>query len=261
MKFIIDSHIHVYPCYDLDRAFSTLLSSMDGIAPNAVKVACLTERYDCDFFNELSADSTPLDDRFSVREDPNEACLWIQRQDGGGSVALLPGRQVVSSENIEVIALVHRERIADGLPAAQIVEAVLNNNGVPMLSWSPGKWWFRRGKVVASLLERFSPANIVIGDTGLRPVGWSTPWLMRKAGNRGFRVLAGSDPLPVIGEERYFGSYMTEAETASAIESPTALIRSITTDIGVSLSVRGSRLMPFAIAQRLRKNSAAKTQR
>ncbi|MDH3376357.1 MAG: hypothetical protein OEQ39_05240 [Gammaproteobacteria bacterium] len=261
MKFIIDSHIHVYPCYDLERAFSTLLSRMDGVAPDAVNVACLTERYDCDFFDELSADSTPLDDRFSVRDDPNETCLWIQRKDGGGSVALLPGRQVVSSENIEVIALAHRQRIADGLPAAQIVETVLKNDGVPMLSWSPGKWWFGRGNVVTSLLDRFSPAHMVIGDTGLRPLGWGTPWLMRKARNRGFRVLAGSDPLPVIGEERYFGTYMTAAETATASASPTALIHSIVRDSSVSLSVRGSRPMPFAIAQRLRKNSAAKTQR
>ena len=261
MKFIIDSHIHVYPCYDLDHAFSTLISRMDGIAADAVKVACLTERYDCDFYDDLSVGSVQLNSRFSVQEDPHEACLWIQPHDGGGSLALLPGRQIVSSENIEVIALAHRDRIADGQPAARIVETVLNNNGVPMLSWSPGKWWFGRGNVVASLFERFSPASIVIGDTGLRPLGWGTPWLMRTARTRGFRVLAGSDPLPVIGEERYFGSYMTEAETASANASPTALIHSIVKDAGVSLSVRGSRLMPFAIAQRLRKNSAAKTQR
>ena len=259
MELVIDSHIHVYPCYRLETAFSTLMDRLCRVASNAIKIACLAERHDCDFYDVLSKESENiLGPRFEVVNDSKERFVWVRRKSDGERLVVLPGRQIVSHENIEIIALNQTSRIPDGLPSSEIVSAVIMHGGTPMICWSPGKWFFHRAKIVENLLKQFSPIEIVIGDTSLRPRGWVKPFLMRKAEAMGFKVVAGSDPLPFPGEEQYFGSYVSHIKGSFSGESIPELIRNIPSSLTTSISLEGQRCTPIAFVRRLRKNAAAK---
>jgi len=255
VTLLVDSHIHVYPCYRRAEAFSILMARIDG---QAEKIACLTERHDCDFYGELlESPGKVLGDRFDTAVHSDGAYLRITRHTDGQQLVLLPGRQVVARERLEVIALNQGEFIADGSPATEIIEMVIARGGVPMLPWSPGKWFFERGRIVAELLDRFTPADLLIGDTSLRPRGWPTPRLMGKARRLGYSIVAGSDPLPFPGEEVYFGAYITRIANAPA-GPPADRIRRILGNSDLSVTLLGTRPSPFAIARRLHKNAAAK---
>jgi len=259
MNLVIDSHIHIYPCYSLQRAFSTLADRFMAIDPQAIKIACLTERYDCDYFQELREGRTgDLDSDFSVDREPNGNFLRVRRSTDNLEFSLLPGRQVVAQERIEVIGLNHPKHIADGTPAKDIVDRILDNGGTPMLAWSPGKWFFGRGKVILSLLQRYSPTEMLIGDTSLRPQGWARPFIVRKAQCMGYKVIAGSDPLPFAGEEENFGTYFSQADGEFEQQNAVDILHSLVSDASIKLKSTGNRSNPVAFAQRLHKNAASK---
>jgi hypothetical protein len=75
------------------------------------------------------------------------------------------------------------------------------------INWAPGKWWGSRGKIVSQVLSQPPDKHLFIGDTAMRPSLWPLPDLMRNAMQNGWRVVAGSDPLPFSGEETSFGRY------------------------------------------------------
>ncbi len=259
MNLVIDSHIHIYPCYSLQYAFTILIDRFNTLDSKAVKIACLTERYDCDYFQELKEGRIgDLNSGFIVSHEADGDFLRITRSGDGTEFHLLPGRQVVAKERIEVIGLNHPKHVSDGTPAREIVDTILENGGTPMLAWSPGKWFFTRGKVILSLLERYSPADMLIGDTSLRPRGWFKPLLVRKAQRMGYKVIAGSDPLPFAGEEEAFGAYVSRTQGAFDGKSPVDILRSLTTDSSIQLNSAGNRSNPVAFARRLHKNAASK---
>ncbi|RIK99935.1 MAG: hypothetical protein DCC75_14230 [Proteobacteria bacterium] len=114
-------------------------------------------------------------------------------------------------------------RLPDGLPASEIIERIIIAKGVPVLCWSPGKWTFRRAKVVESMLNRFKPGELFLGDTTLRPSFALTPGTFRKF--KEHRILAGSDPLPLSGEERMLGRYFSLLESPFDTERPGESVR------------------------------------
>jgi hypothetical protein len=261
MNLIIDSHIHIYPCYSLNRAFSTLVDRFNAVDAQAIKIACLTERYDCDYFKELSEGRNgDLESGFAVHHEPNGNFLRITRASDGTEFSLLPGRQVVAQERVEVIGLNHAQHIADGTPAKKIVDTILDNGGTPMLAWSPGKWFSTRGKVILMLLQDYSYSrnDLLIGDTSLRPLGWLKPFIMRDAEAMGYKVIAGSDPLPFAGEEDSFGTYISTTSGSFEQLTPPEILHRIVSDPAIKLSSRGNRSNPVAFARRLHKNAASK---
>ena len=208
VRLHLDAHAHVYPFHDVPRLLLAALDRMPRLAPTDLRVLCLAERADCAFFQALAQDEIRLpgdrwriaawdpDGGVKVRHLPDHRDLWI-----------LAGRQIVSAERVEVCALFSDEPIADGLPAREIVRAILARGGLPALDWAPGKWLFGRGRLVRELVAEFPPAQLALVDTSLRPVGWPAPRLYRAARRQGRPVLAGSDPLPFAGEEDAAGAY------------------------------------------------------
>lgn len=242
MQLIADTHVHIYPFYEVDKALGTVLARLSKsgagmFAPrsskNAIKVACLTERYDCDVYRQLR-DSPPdsVTERFEIIQ--RQDALLLRDRKGNGEFFLLPGQQIITAENIEVLALSTAERVEEGQSAADTVRSVRNAGGLPVVAWAPGKWFGHRGQVVRDLLDQFSPRELALGDTTLRPVGWLLPMIMRDARKRGFKILYGSDPLPFKGEEVTPGSYHSilsiehgEANVADSQWSPAAAIREL----------------------------------
>lgn len=256
MELLADTHLHLYPCHDIDHALSNLLARLIAQNPQAVFAACFAERHDCHFYELLRTGGLLHD--FTLEKAESSSLVLCRRSDGR-QVTLLPGRQVIAAERIEVLALCTDALFSDGIPAADLITSIREKNGVPVLPWSPGKWFFQRGKVIEHLLRRFTPQDFLLGDVSLRPVGWLLPLLMRKGRRLGFQIISGSDPLPFSGEEELFGICGSRIVSSEANLPPDEMLRSL---LAGRAKVRsfGSRSAPLELFRRLRYNAAARRQ-
>jgi hypothetical protein len=238
-KLIADGHLHLYPFYDLPRAVACLERNLRRHGVSGIPTGFLAERHDCHLFEDLRQGRLRLPG-MDFRP-AGEECLALQGEEGP-RLLLFAGRQIVTAERLEVLALTADLRLPDGGPAAEVVERVQAAGGVPVLAWAPGKWFFRRGDVVAGLLSRFAAGELLLGDTTLRPALWAEPRLMRLARGRGYGILAGSDPLPFSGEEGMLGRYATVLEGDIDIARPLAGVRRAlgsSGGLGVGVGTRG----------------------
>lgn len=257
MRVVADTHLHLYPCYDLARAMSCLGTNLKELAGrDAVGLGFLAERHDCNSFSCLVSREMKTEGAApNIRPDTGGEALVVE-EENGGRLYLFPGRQIVTAERIEILALATSVGFPDGLPAVEAIERTLGEGGVPVLAWAPGKWFFGRRKVVAKLLERFEPAALLIGDSSLRPTVWPEPLLMRHARHLGFQVVAGSDPLPFPGEEAMMGAYATALEGEFDPSRPLASARELLRGGRNPVPV-GRRGGPIQVIRRLRQNAAA----
>ena len=257
MELIADTHLHLYPCYNFDCAFSSLIDRLAEKNPQAVFVGCLAERSGCHIYDLLLEGKAALNE-FTI-EQADKQQLVLRRSSDSRVLHLLPGRQIIAAERIEVLALCTDALFADGLPAAELIRAIRQKNGVPVLPWSPGKWLFRRGKVVTALLRDFTPQDLLLGDVSLRPQGWPRSLLIRRGKRLGYAIISGSDPLPFSGEEKLFGSYGSRLVSAEQNAAPGELLRQMLAGTAEATNF-GSRSSTLAVLRRLRYNAAARQQ-
>lgn len=257
MTFLADTHLHLYSCYNLDRALSGLLDRLAAEDAQISCFGCLAERAGFDFYTKLRQGAINLND-FTLEQSDNHQLILCRKNDHR-QLTLLPGRQIIAAERIEVLALCTDALFADGLPAAELIKLIREQNGVPVLPWSPGKWFFQRGKVVAHLLNRFTPQDFLIGDVSLRPVGWPLPLLMRKGRRLDYQIISGSDPLPFSGEEAQFGSYASRIICTETGLSPDDALRTLLRGEAETVSI-GIRSTFLELLRRLRYNQVSKGQ-
>lgn len=218
MPTIIDTHVHIHPGVDLAVVLSAALKNSEKI--QNVKnsgacglVLCLTEREGEDFFKGIAhyAGQVVLGRGLVCEEiidNKIAKLLWQNRQ----TIYLVSGRQIVTQEKIEVLALGFNGTIKDGSKVEEVISLINKANGLAVLPWSPGKWLFRRGKILKGIFEKYSEKDIAVGDISMRPRICIGPKLMRKAASRGIRILNGSDPLPISGDENVIASYCIYSE-------------------------------------------------
>jgi hypothetical protein len=163
----------------------------------------LTERFDCDFFSWLLK-TKELD----IERTLETGSVKIKDPDSKKALYVCAGRQIVTQDNLEIGALATTLKLNDRkFTAVEMVRYINDHGGIAAVNWAPGKWFFKRKKIVENLLAAFKPGQLAIGDTRLRPNFWSTPVLMKNAAHKGFKIFAGSDPLPFTGEENQIGRY------------------------------------------------------
>lgn len=239
---IADTHVHLYPCYDLEAALRGLAGRLRALAPGAQAAAFLTERHDCHVFAGLRDGAIRLPD---ISVTPSAEAEAVRVSCAAGDLIVWAGRQLVTAERIEVLALTTDAVLADGMRARDALAAVREAGGVPVLPWGLGKWFLRRGDLVRELIETAAPGDLTVGDSAMRPRGWPEPGIMRMARTFGLPVLAGSDPLPLPGEERLMGTYATCFNHSLDTDRPVTSIRAILTTPGLSAAARGSRPGPL----------------
>ncbi len=239
-------------------ACSSIVRNLSNIDKDCVKVGILAERSGCYCYADFRRGRrSMLGDKISVTPAEGNDGL-VMKEEGGVTWYLVPGRQILTAEGIEVLALTVDLRLPDRLQAKDVINAILDFGGVPVLSWAPGKWFFGRGRVVRDLLESSVPGRVLIGDTALRPTIWAEPLLMKRAAANGFGVVAGSDPLPFAGEETRLGSYASVFEGDFDIENPGASMRDLLIAAKGSGKRVGGRCGPVAVIMRLIKNARLK---
>jgi hypothetical protein len=219
----MDAHVHVYPAYRWPEAVRQLLARLDG-PDDAITVGLLTESEGVHFLGDrLAARADARDGECGIAVGPDGESLLVS--DGCRLGYLIAGRQFVTAERLEILALGRDLRHSDGRPVGETLERITASGAIPVVSWAPGKWWGARGERVRRLIETHAPEAFLLGDTAMRPAGFPLPSLMRLARRRGFRIIAGSDPLPFPGEERRLGSYGIALEAAFDPARPAESIR------------------------------------
>lgn len=216
-RLVADTHVHLHPGYDLGAALASLCANLAGHGEE-VRAGFLAERSGCRVFAALRDSSLRPGGSIAVQRLPEAGALLLESE--GRQAYLFDGRQIVTAERVEVLALGADIDLADGQPAERVIAAVRAADGVPVLGWSPGKWSGARGRLVGDLLRCSTPGELLLGDTALRPRRSFEPRLMREARRRGLGVIAGTDALPLPREERLLGTYATVFEGPFDPERP-----------------------------------------
>ncbi len=253
---ILDTHLHLYPCFDLSKAFNHFLDNTAHFGPQANRVACLAERCDCQYYESI-ANRDIVIDGFEL-EGTLENEIRLSRVQDKLNLSLLPGRQIISREKIEILALGCPRRIEDGQPALDVIYQIIQHGHVPVLPWSPGKWFGARGELIRHLISELKAGDFLIGDTPLRPYGWTTPNIMKQAQETGYPVVAGSDPLPFGGEEKWLGAYCSVVHSEKHHDANELLHALKNRQETVEWENLGKRTNLFNLFNRLRKNAASK---
>jgi hypothetical protein len=214
---LVDSHVHFHACYDLP-AF------LDGALRNFRKAGAgtghllLTESAGAHWFRRWR---DGLNAGGGWRFEPTREEESLRVLNGSGDrMVLVAGRQIVARERLEVLALGRDLELPDGLPLVETLERVRESGALPVLPWGFGKWWGRRGMVVAETLER--DGELFLGDNGGR-LGLD-PVLFRRARRLGVRVLPGSDPLPFARHAGLVGSYGFVLPQAVDLDRPAEIL-------------------------------------
>jgi hypothetical protein len=206
----VDAHVHLHPCYDpddlLQSAYENLAAASAAAEAEAGR-ACFLLLAECepeDCFSELRAladGKSPLRGGSGLRLRrwtiaPTAEPISVVARRGARRLFIVAGRQVACREGLEVLVLGTTRRFADGRPIREILREA-DELGVPrVIPWGPGKWFFRRGRLLDQLLEEFRKPTLFLGDEGGRPGFWPYPRRFAHAARLGVRDLPGTDPLP-----------------------------------------------------------------
>jgi hypothetical protein len=216
---LVDFHVHCYGFYDLNlllRSVERHVSRAFGVESGDDVLLCLTERSG-EFLFDSWSQSGWVDAARSMACQIADDGLSVSMPlgaPGGRRVHWLSGRQLVTAERIEVLALALRGTLAEGLPLADTVEAVNAAGAVAVLPWSPGKWSFERGRLIQKVLA--AGGTFALGSTAMHRWMWRDHALLEAYRTR-YPVLPGSDPLPLKGEESQVGRILSRVPISGAL--------------------------------------------
>ena len=216
---LVDTHVHIYDCYNI-RKFMNY--SLNNFKHNAEKMQgensfsaflLLAESKQYNWFSRLQAYAQHGD--FQVRSELGDWEINLTDNDGtlravnknGEGFFIVAGRQIVTRENLEILALLTTEQFKDGEPMESVLENILSKDAIPVIPWGAGKWIGKRGTFLKHFLTHAAPSILYLGDTGSRPSFWGTPYPFKIAAKNGIRVVAGTDPLPIVSDVCRPGSY------------------------------------------------------
>ena len=216
---LIDAHVHIHDCFNLGTFFN---SAFLNFKSEAVKAGCgddftgvllLAETARENWFSHLSryADGDNLPGARTTGAwkffRTKESCSISARTADGKDLILIAGRQIVTAEGLEILALINSDKFQDGQPLMKMLEVVSQSGGIAVIPWGFGKWIGRRGSILNNLLEKPNHFSLFLGDNGGRPYFWPTPSHMKLALKKGNLVLPGSDPLPFARQSNRAGGF------------------------------------------------------
>ena len=211
-RIFIDSHVHIHDCFHLPSFFDAALANfkkfslkIQSVGEKTYYFLFLSESAGKNYyqkFSHLADKGRTLSGQYgldwSFQTVSQRGALRASRSDNQ-NVFLLAGRQIVTSEKLEVLALLTTSLIKDNQSLFRTVQAVQDSGGIVVLPWGVGKWLGKRGRI----LKKFVKENdelIFLGDNSGRPVFWPRPKLFSLIESKGGKVLPGSDPLPFPNE-------------------------------------------------------------
>lgn len=213
----IDAHVHIHRDVNIGMLLTSAVQnfhqaekSLNGsVNQSSQYVLCLTEIQDVQKFQELKSRSKAAETErchWQFRETRESDSLVAVHPDVG-ELIIIAGRQIVTSERLEVLALGTDKSIPDGNPITDVINRVQELDALAVVPWGFGKWIGKRGAVLDRVLRESFRQPIFLGDNSGRPKHWRRPPHFVEARNYGMRVLPGSDPLPFPSEFERIGSF------------------------------------------------------
>lgn len=263
---LVDAHVHVHSSASVGTLLASAVSNFSRKATQLGQqrwqgVLLLAEMRGVDWFASLDQVAPNLPEGWHVTASSQEpTSLWLRCD--AAELLVVAGRQIVSAEGIEVLALGTRQHISYGQPLLTTIDQVRGSNAVVVLPWGVGKWLGHRGRLVArALASATNDHRVLAGDNGGRPRFWPSPSVFKLAASRGHPVVPGTDPLPLSGEERQVGrvGFWTPGELPA--ETPFAALRAVLLAVpAVDVHPYGRRESVFRffrnqLALRIKKNS------
>ncbi len=211
--FLVDGHVHYYPNFVRDRFFDSALANFrraacaSGTGPEYAGWLLFAESAGMHYFRTFRDAVGQAAAGGWTFQRTDEAESLVARCDVGAELVLIAGRQIITAEGLEVLALCCDAEIEDGQPLATVVGAANRLDAIVVLPWAFGKWWFRRGALVDRFVRSAEPSRIFLGDNGGRARLGPRPHPFRAAESRGIAILPGSDPFPLSYDVKRIGEY------------------------------------------------------
>lgn len=250
---LVDAHVHIYDCFRLPEVLdSALLNMRSAATQHAVGVnftGCLllsettNEHVHLqlqDYSATGQAVATEKSDEwvFSCPADDNTAV--IATNTAGRSLVILAGRQIVTREGLEVLALISPDSFSDGLPLEEVIGQIVQGDAIAVLPWAVGKWLGKRGSLLDLLMQAEPRQQFVLGDNGGRPVFWKNPHHLALARTLGIKILPGSDPLPLASEGNRVGSFGFAIQHELSLQRPGEVLKQLIRDRDVEFQPYGA---------------------
>jgi hypothetical protein len=261
----VDSHVHIYPEYDIGAFIGRGLQV--ARSAGSPLLLLLAEGYGHHYFSALTRWMTGVDASLPeglsqetlrgvpIRPTSESWSLAIPGADSPG-LFLISGRQLISSENLEVLVIglepghPATESPARERPARELIRGGLEAGGIAVLPWGFGKWLGKRGAVVKGLcaLKEFSGHPFFfVGDILARGWPWPRPRVFDQV-----RVLPGTDILPLPGDESRLASYGFRLQGNFDGSTPCGSLMQLLRE-GRTIETVGSRSsLPAAVAAQFR---------
>lgn len=249
----MDGHGHLYASFDMGTALDSAAANfgrgrrelgLDEAIPAVI----------------LLADPAGGDPPVARFDDPagawrfrrvDEETVKALHENGREELFIVAGRQMRTAEGLEVLALATLERFPQGRDLRSTLRLVQGSDAVPVLPSGFGKWTGRRGSLVEAVVADWGGERLLLGENGGRWSGLPEPEILRRARRGGVPVLAGSDPLPLPGQERRVGAYGSLVVEGFDSGSPGPSIRRALLGLQGQPRVFGAResLIPFVLTQ------------
>lgn len=266
---VCDAHVHFYPDYDLtvflDSAWANFQKIAAQLEPDSefIGVLMLTEAKRDNWFQALSdrahgQQSAQDTWQFYATDEPES--LRAQGPQNR-ELFICAGRQIVTAENLEVLALATTASKPDGAPIQEVIDWVQEQNGIPVIPWGFGKWWGKRGDILSSLLKSNTNDQFLLGDNSGRPWFMGNPKHFATAQQQHRHILPGSDPLPFASESWRAGCAGFSLSVPIDPDRPAGSLRNALKNPHVTMTpyIRRERLMPFVrnqVAMQVRKRTS-----
>ena len=211
--FLIDGHVHYYPSFDRDGFFDSALANFRraagalGSTSEYAGWLLFAESAGMNYFRRFrDAAGRAAGDVWTFHQ-TGEAESLVAQRDAGARLLLIAGRQIITAEGLEVLALCCDAEVGDGQPLASVIGAASRLDAIVVLPWAFGKWWSGRGVLIDRLVRSIHPTRIFLGDNGGRTQLIPRPGPFRVAESRGIGILPGSDPFPLRRDQKRIGGY------------------------------------------------------
>lgn len=245
---MVDGHVHIYDCFNLETFFNTAVKNLEYFydiyysnGSPYERIVLLTEGKTNDFFSQFKEKASfPNESGYHFLSTKEEVSIALAKENKR-LCYLLKGRQIVTEENLEVLAIGSTQTIEDGLPIETVLEQIMDKEEMAVLAWGFGKWLFKRGKIIKRIIKNYNSPYLLVGDNSSRPAFWPMPRLFKRVQALNISIINGSDPLPFAGEETKVGSYGFSVEGDFNEAEPAKSLRDILAAPGLTISFFGQR--------------------
>jgi len=261
---LIDAHVHLYDCHDRATFFDAALRNFSnaaqslGLPRDTPGILMLTETAKDNAFQSL-IDQPELDGGRWKFTPQNDGLTITASIEGRDAITIIAGKQIVTQEGLEVLALGTSHNFTQGLDVRHTIEKVSQLHALPVLPFGVGKWSGKRGEIIHDLIhDETFPIRFMLGDNAGRLALAGAPQQFALAQQKNIWTLPGTDPLPFARQAKQVGRFGLVLDNGFDPAQPTASIKAALQSLTAQPTTFGKAngLVPFfglQVAMQIRK--------